>query len=383
MKKLLLLLSLSFFSCGEIENEKLNSNIKKHFERLNDVAVTTNLYNKETVAVNTSINYLGNIVSAIGNCTTDFIELDPNTTYSFSGAKGLGNYNYLYNSNRSKIRSLGAIKAGTFTTSNNEVYVKFTVGDSEAGTGSDRGLLQINKGATVDYLQPYNYTRCPNWTDDYPNNAVFVVIHAGQSNALGACSNRIGGSYLSERQATNKILRWNSATNTFVNQNLSISGNHGIDLFLQKKLYDWNRPLYYINTAVSNTIISKHLPPTGSVYLTANTAVTTAINQLISQGKRPYIWYVYGQGEADSTQLRLTNAYVHGTLTEQSYDIAINQTKINLANTGAITFYPTINFEMDINQDHRNYNGYGQEAQVVWNIINEIRPVEITAPLTQ
>jgi hypothetical protein len=414
MKKLFLLsISILLFSCDKSPERKLSNNYENQFARLaiDNSIITSNIYNKETVVENTAINLQGYMISSIGNCSTDFIKLDPNTTYSYSGAKALGNYNCIYNSDYVKVRSLGAVTNGTFTTTSNEVYARFTVGNAPAGNSFDKGMLQINKGVTVDYLQPYGLIKENNWSDELPENAALVLLDFGQSNCAGASNNKTGGSYKSERQRSGIIKEWNFTNNSFQNQFIdgNAFGMHGINLTFQKLYFKLNRQFYYINCGKSGTAIAKHLPPSGSVFLTTNTAVTTAINQLITQGKRPYIWVRWTQGEGDSTSLSSVNLYtsrqiqflnywknklgqnvpfifsginVHGTELEQSFDTAINQTKINLDNQGLVYYYPVTEFSTDDgNEEHRNYLGYYQEAQVVWDLINEIRPIEITQAL--
>jgi len=412
MKKIILLLSIALFSCGNPQKEKLTNDVENHFAKLADSCqvVTSNLYNKETATIGQAILSNGTFTINTNNVVSEFIQLEPSTTYSYSGAKGLGNYNYLYDSNYNPVRSLGALVNGSFTTNaTTEIYARFTVGNASFGTGTDKGMLQINKGATVDYLQPFGVQRCLSFTDFLPENAVLVLIDLGQSNALGACVNNTGGSFKSERQQTNIVQEWNKTAGVFQNQNIDSRGSHGINLTLQKLAYKLSRPFYYVNCAVGGTNISKHLPPNGSVYLTTNTAIVNSINQLIASGKRPFVWVRWVQGESDSTSQTGVNAYtnkqiswlnfwksklgqnvpfifgginVWGIEPNPTYDVAINQTKINLANQGLVTFYDVTQFSFTVgNDEHRNYNGYAQEANYVWNLLNQIQPTEITQTL--
>jgi hypothetical protein len=219
----------------------------------------------------------------------------------------------------------------------------------------------------------------------------------GQSNALGADNRIFGYTYKSDRQPNDFVQRWNGST--FVPQFIG-NGNYGCDVHYQLLATKLARPFYLIQSAKSSTAISVHLPPSGTQYLVAYNNVKNAINQLITEGKRPFVYIRWVQGENDSASSVNTNNYenrqitwlnhwrgiipdvpviigginVFGTPTEQARDLAINQSKINLANSGQVFFYDVTNLPTT-DLLHRNGIGYKLEAEIVFN---NMQLVEVT-----
>jgi len=140
----------------------------------------------------------------------------------------------------------------------------------------------------------------------FPSNGVRVYLLTGQSNAGGRGLNSEATSGELEPQPQFKI--WSKINSQFENldipaNNLSINSTfHGIELGLALNFntYYPGETGYLIKWGVDSTEIVQHLSG-GTVYEEFwNNYVKPALNDLINQGKIPFVYFIYIQGERDS-----------------------------------------------------------------------------------
>ncbi len=139
-----------------------------------------------------------------------------------------------------------------------------------------------------------------------PENGVRVFLITGQSNARGRAPNSSATSEELLPQPQMQI--WNNGSSVFqdlrigVNSQDIINGDHSIELGLSQSFntYFPNETGYIIKYAVSSTPIRYHIPEDGTVYNVFKERVESGINNLINQGKIPYVYFIYSQGERDA-----------------------------------------------------------------------------------
>lgn len=139
-----------------------------------------------------------------------------------------------------------------------------------------------------------------NESKTYPENAVFVLLNTGQSNSDGFAPNT---DIPINEQIVYSAVQRGGATG-FNNMSFTnTSYKHGIELgFTQRNpTAGFEKPFYYIEYALGYTEIVRHLSG-GDIYtIFWNDYVKPRINQLIAEGKRPFVYLYWLQGERDSS----------------------------------------------------------------------------------
>lgn len=138
-----------------------------------------------------------------------------------------------------------------------------------------------------------------------PENGVRVFIMTGQSNSRGRGLN---DDATPEELAINpRVQIWNTTANEFQSLEIGVNNmapntySHGAELGLSSRLDDYfpDETVYLIKYGQGSTCIVEHLPG-GSVYpVLWSDYVIEGINDLISQGKIPYVYMLWSQGECD------------------------------------------------------------------------------------
>ena len=133
-----------------------------------------------------------------------------------------------------------------------------------------------------------------------------VIILTGQSNAAGRAPN--ASATPSELSVQTHVKIWSKTNSQFEslqvgNNNLPAqSGDHGLELGLAQNFQTYfpGETLYLIKWAVSSTEIAQHLEG-GAVYEELwDNYVVAGINDLIDDGKIPYVHVALWQGERDA-----------------------------------------------------------------------------------
>ena len=144
---------------------------------------------------------------------------------------------------------------------------------------------------------------------------VNVILITGQSNAVGyALTSDLNGADL---DAFANVMLWNDDSGVMEFQPLHVGVNeserpytegerHGVEIALARKYYNnFTEPLYIVKFGWGGTSILDHLDTDPSlthwVYPEFwNDNVFPAINNLLSEGKRPRVWMYWHQGEANA-----------------------------------------------------------------------------------
>lgn len=166
----------------------------------------------------------------------------------------------------------------------------------------------------------------------FPENGVRVIIQTGQSNADGRAKN--SNTTVEERAYTDYAKIWNPLTAQFEQYQYNVNGNgngsahpseHGPDLH---HIYNWqtyfpDEDVYIIKHAVGGTAIIEHLTG-GSVYEVLHPYVVDGLDALIADGKIPYVYFFFAQGERDAT------IGTEGTVYYDRYEDLIDLWRTNL-----------------------------------------------------
>lgn len=142
--------------------------------------------------------------------------------------------------------------------------------------------------------------------DPFPPNGVRVFLYTGQSNCPGRGLDSDATAQELAEKTNFKI--WSKINSRFENLQIGVNNlnstedSHGIELGLSNNFESYypNETVYFIKWGVHSTAILEHLPG-GSVYddFWPN-YVIAGINDLIADGKIPFVYWVYTQGERDS-----------------------------------------------------------------------------------
>lgn len=332
-----------------------------------------------------------------GFAITDFIRLEPSTDYNWQGkGAGAGTFGAVYDENKLFIRNVGNLVSGSFTTTAEEVFFR------ESINIDDPTLFMIQKGFTVDLLTPFfkilkEENQVMGWWNDLPLDAEIILINTGQSNSVGGANK---STYEDGDVAENEtVMVWNNGTLSWDNQHLDVTTSKvGWNAFMKEHVFKYNRQFKIINGGVSSTDIDFHLPNELG-YTDLVTSVENAINNVLASGKRPYVYMIFIQGEADSNSTVDADAYAaklatwvaqwktnlgenlpiiqggiaeFGTAQEILDDIKINDAKRRQYADGIISeFYEVTGFATTDNL-HRNRAGYLEEADVIISKIDAI-----------
>lgn len=145
------------------------------------------------------------------------------------------------------------------------------------------------------------------------DNIVNVILITGQSNAVGFATTV--GLPTQDLQPFENVKIWNDSIDGFEDLQIGVNNQtdphadkHGVELELAKQYYDdFTAPLYIIKYGYGGTRIKQHFDYeptvlTPWVYPTFyDDNVVKGINNLLAQGKRPFIWIYWCQGEADAS----------------------------------------------------------------------------------
>ncbi len=105
-----------------------------------------NLFDKSAVTNGKYVNMgTGNLSPNESYSASDFIKVEPNTTYTISGT---GQQYAIYDSSKNYIRGIGSSR--TFTTADNEVYVRISLFTTELN------LVQVELGSIATSYEDYN-----------------------------------------------------------------------------------------------------------------------------------------------------------------------------------------------------------------------------------
>ena len=149
---------------------------------------------------------------------------------------------------------------------------------------------------------------------DLPVNGVRVLLITGQSNAQGAVP--FDDLPASDLDTFSNIQIWFITNNQLEDLQLGINNKnkpyedkHGVELGLAHQFVSPEpEPLYMIKHALGGTNIDSHLEASYSDEITDGTVwdafrndhVRRGINNLLAQGKRPFVYLYWCQGENDS-----------------------------------------------------------------------------------
>lgn len=185
-----------------------------------------------------------------------------------------------------------------------------------------------------------------------PINAVRVILITGQSNALGAAFN--SDALASEMLEQPNFKIWSKVNSQFENLDIPINNlganpddppsnqRHGLELGLSVNRTDYySEDIYLIKHGVGGTSLVENMEG-GYVYEEFwNNFVIPGINDLISQGKTPYVQLVFAQGEYDGAT---ANQVSYGT----NFPIWASKWRSNLGNNLPI-------IDLEINEVDANY----------------------------
>ena len=116
------------------------------------IVISNNLFNKDSVSHNYYVNYnSGNLSSLDGFDTSDYIPIEPSTTYSQRYSQQIA----FYDEFKKYISGVASLTDGKFTTPAGAAYVRI------CNTAAQTNTQQINKGTT---LYPYD-----NWAEGIKN----------------------------------------------------------------------------------------------------------------------------------------------------------------------------------------------------------------------
>ena len=116
------------------------------------IVVSNNLFNKDSVSHNYYVNYRnGELLSLDGFDASDYIPIEPNTTYSQRYSQQMA----FYDESKNYISGVESLTDGKFTTPAGAAYVRI------CNTAAQTNTQQINKGTT---LSPYD-----NWAEGIKN----------------------------------------------------------------------------------------------------------------------------------------------------------------------------------------------------------------------
>lgn len=123
-----------------------------------------NLFNKNTITTSTYLKEDGTLQTGAEYITSDFIPVQPNTTYYKT--QTLSPRIKFYDANKQPLNtttykdvSIGG-DAGSFTTPNNAYYFRFT-GNVNTSTGIDINAVMVHKGSTATTYEPYQSQTYP------------------------------------------------------------------------------------------------------------------------------------------------------------------------------------------------------------------------------
>jgi hypothetical protein len=404
-------LSTQFDATNEVDGATMSAIGQGFKEELYEYG--KNLFNRNgPVTDSTGLTAQGVETSNVNSVLTPYIELSEGVAYAYQGGKGGGHYNAIYDDQKVFTRrppTTNAEKEGVFTLNPGEKYVRFTM------YKPDIGAFQLEVGNTTSVLEPYyerlkaEHCKDSGWWDHLPDNAELVLINLGQSNAKGYLNINAEDPPPSDGAETEALKVWDSVTQTFKNQIKGTSGFAGYDMPLQQIVGKYRRQFNIIHGAQGGTNILYHLPG-GSVYETAWQDIQDGINHLLNNGKRPFVWLTFVQGEADTIDQQIVDAYAArsqtwvdnwrtllgqklpiimgginplGTAQEQIWDEAINAVKRRQYADGVIdAYYEVTGLEHQPDNLHRSYQGLKDEAKLLIAIFDKLGSgLEITNTL--
>ena len=216
-----------------------------------------------------------------------------------------------------------------------------------------------------------------------PENGVRVIIITGQSNADGR---GVNADAIPTELAINTDVKvytlyadYGGSVGNYRFIDLDVEQNnmqinpihapfdfHGVELGLGANFTSYfpNEKLYIIKKAIGGTGIIESLPG-GSVYETLwNTYTKNAINDLITQGKRPFVYYYFHQGETDANDTDYP-------FYSDRLDSLISQWRSNLGTELPFMFAEILEFgtsgtkEAEINQQFQDRADVSKHIEVV------------------
>lgn len=107
----------------------------------------SNLFNKDDIETGVYIDASGNIVTASATCYSNYIEVQPNTTYSIVGRTAYRSQAF-YDKNKSFIKRDN--NQESFTTGDTTYYIRIN------GITNEVGTYMLNKGSSPLPYEPYN-----------------------------------------------------------------------------------------------------------------------------------------------------------------------------------------------------------------------------------
>lgn len=131
-----------------------------------EIDLGKNLYNKNAVTSGYYIDYTGEEISNGGFAITEYIEVQPNATYAYSGSTNQAAYGAKaawYTMDKEWISSVGYNNSGALTAPSNAFFLRFSVRNADADT------LQIEKGSTpsrhTQYFEPIELCKIGDYRD--------------------------------------------------------------------------------------------------------------------------------------------------------------------------------------------------------------------------
>jgi hypothetical protein len=197
----------------------------------------------------------------------------------------------------------------------------------------------------------------------FPENGVRVFLITGQSNAKGRALNSSASAGELDPSTTTKI--WNPTASAFQNldigtNNLADAGDHGVELGLDVNFQTYfpGETLYLIKYAVGSTPIRDHIKTErGNVVDVFWPYVVNGINQLITDGKIPYVYLIFSQGERDAnpaTDADGDTPAAHYT----RFGVWIDQWRSDIGANIPVVAYETLDFYSGSLTVNSNMNAY-------------------------
>ncbi len=235
-----------------------------------------------------------------------------------------------------------------------------------------------------------------------PSNGEALFVIGGQSNASKQATN--SNITTADKRAYPNSLQWKSNAWEVYNPANESAHNQGFRLSQMAEANGVD--IKIINVGVAASQMNPHLEG-GSWYNTAYNYLKATTDEIISRGKAPYVIWVFVQGEADSNTLELANLYygkqvawaaswkadipsatliVSGIYVRSAHnpawDIIVNEAKEDVFAENKVEGYYPVEGISDKDGLHRSYQGYQEEGEIIWDIVDALVLHPMLVPLT-
>lgn len=293
-------------------------------------------------------------------------------------------------------------------------HLAFNMASNTNQWGSTKNRLQVIEGdlylgvlpseqlieepiSAAQFIYKVGHDYPPSFLTDIREDQELVLIQSGQSNYTDLEPN--SNAPLDELGIFNSLELWDINSQSFLAYEKDFIESHNLNLGLARMLSPYNIPIKIINVSTSATDINDHISG-GVVYELLWSQVQNAINQILSNGKNPVVFFHFIQGEANSNSQELADVYgakqleflnqwrdnlganlpmIMSTIYERgnaaaiALDKQINDLKRNLYKDGLIQGLIEVEDFPSDDDLHRNYQGFQREARALIGVLSNIR----------